>query len=67
MTACYGREQALIANALKASYLAPYLGRMSDAGLDGAAECQRIPGCLRWMPVADAIARRVAAVRVDGF
>ena len=46
MTACYGREQALIANALKASYLAPYLGRMSDAGLDGAAECQRIQGCL---------------------
>ena len=46
MTACYGREQALIANALKASYLAPYLGRMGDAGLDGAAECQRIQGCL---------------------
>ena len=36
----------MIANALKASYLAPYLGRMSDAGLDGAAECQRIQGCL---------------------
>ena len=35
MTACYGREQALVANALKASYLAPYLGRMSRRPIDG--------------------------------
>lgn len=39
MTACYAREQAVVANALRADYLAPYLGRMSDAGMNGLEEC----------------------------
>lgn len=34
MTACYSAEQALIATALGAHYIAPYLGRMSDLGID---------------------------------
>jgi transaldolase len=39
MTACYNREQAFVAAGLGAEYVAPYLGRMSDAGKDGVAEC----------------------------
>lgn len=46
MTACYAKEQMLVANALKANYLAPYLGRMSDAGMDGSGECQKIQSAL---------------------
>ena len=42
MTACYGSTQALIAGAAGAEYLAPYLGRMSDAGKDGLSECVRM-------------------------
>ncbi|KAH8079227.1 transaldolase/fructose-6-phosphate aldolase [Aureococcus anophagefferens] len=38
MTACYAREQAVVANALRADYLAPYLGRMSR-GHERAREC----------------------------
>jgi len=40
LTACYGREQALVAASVGAEYLAPYLGRMDDAGKDGLAECR---------------------------
>lgn len=40
LTACYGREQALVAASVGAEYLAPYLGRMDDAGKDGMAECR---------------------------
>ena len=34
LTACYDSKQALIAHALRADYLAPYLGRMRDQGLN---------------------------------
>lgn len=40
LTACYSREQALVATAVGAEYLAPYLGRMCDAGRDGHAEVE---------------------------
>jgi len=34
LTACYDAKQALLATALGADYLAPYLGRMADQGVD---------------------------------
>jgi transaldolase len=39
LTACCNRKQALIAAAVGAEYLAPYLGRMADAGKNGIEEC----------------------------
>jgi len=39
LTACYNHKQALLAASVGAEYLAPYLGRMTDAGLDGQGEC----------------------------
>lgn len=39
LTACYHRQQAVISAAVGAEYLAPYLGRMNDAGKDGIQEC----------------------------
>jgi transaldolase len=38
MTAVYTAHQALSAAAIGADYVAPYLGRMNDAGRDGFAE-----------------------------
>lgn len=37
-TACYAVPQVLVAAALGARYIAPYLGRISDLGRDGCAE-----------------------------
>jgi transaldolase len=37
-TACYDVPQVLIAAALGAAYIAPYLGRIGDHGRDGQAE-----------------------------
>lgn len=42
LTACYAQEQALVAASVGAEYLAPYLGRMTDAGKDGLLECERM-------------------------
>lgn len=42
LTACYDHKQALIAANVGAEYIAPYLGRMTDAGKDGAAECLKM-------------------------
>eukprot|EP00977_Amphora_coffeiformis_P022438 scaffold10861_cov180-Amphora_coffeaeformis.AAC.25 len=39
LTACYNHKQALLAASVGAEYLAPYLGRMTDTGLDGQGEC----------------------------
>jgi transaldolase len=39
LTACYHHKQAMIAASVGAEYLAPYLGRMTDAGKDGNDEC----------------------------
>jgi transaldolase len=47
LTACYSPPQALAAAALGATYVAPYLGRISDGGLDGCAEVITMERCLR--------------------
>mmetsp|Transcript_16310 Transcript_16310/g.21346 ORF Transcript_16310/g.21346 Transcript_16310/m.21346 type:complete len:266 (+) Transcript_16310:206-1003(+) len=39
LTACYDSKQAMIAANVGAEYLAPYLGRMTDAGKNGMQEC----------------------------
>jgi len=39
LTAGYNSQQALLAVGVGAEYLAPYLGRMTDAGKDGVDEC----------------------------
>ena len=46
-TACYEAHQVLIAAALGSRYIAPYLGRISDLGRDGAAELVAMNRCLR--------------------
>lgn len=39
-TACYNKNQALIAASSGVEYIAPYLGRMTDNGKDGYGECR---------------------------
>lgn len=38
LTAAYSHHQAIMADAVSAHYVAPYLGRMNDSGLDGRTE-----------------------------
>lgn len=45
-TACYQPHQVLLAAALGARYIAPYLGRISDTGRDGHAEVIAMQRCL---------------------
>ncbi len=47
LTACYSAPQAIAAAALGATYVAPYLGRISDGGRDGCAEVITMARCLR--------------------
>jgi transaldolase len=42
LTACYDSKQALLAASVGAEYLAPYCGRMTDAGKNGEEECMRM-------------------------
>jgi len=42
LTACYSSNQAIIAAGIGAEYIAPYLGRMMDAGKDGTEECKKM-------------------------
>jgi transaldolase len=49
LTACYSSDQAIIAAGLGAEYLAPYLGRMNDAGKDGMEECKRMQDIVNGM------------------
>ena len=42
MTACYDAKQIITANALGADYIAPYFGRMAEAGLDAMAHMHAI-------------------------
>ena len=42
MTACYDAKQMITANALGADYIAPYFGRMAEAGLDAVAHMHAI-------------------------
>ena len=44
LTAAYGAQQALVANAFGATYLAPYLGRMRDTGVDDIAALAQMVG-----------------------
>lgn len=46
LTACYGVPQVIAAAALGCTYVAPYLGRISDAGRHGCAEVMRMQRCL---------------------
>jgi transaldolase len=39
LTACYHPKQAMIASSIGAEYIAPYLGRMTDAGHNGYVAC----------------------------
>lgn len=39
LTACYNHKQAMIAAGVGAEYIAPYLGRMTEAGMNGISEC----------------------------
>jgi transaldolase len=45
-TACYEPAQVLVAAALGARYIAPYLGRISDLGRDGHSELIAMQRCL---------------------
>lgn len=38
MTACYDAKQMFVAQALGADFIAPYFGRMIEAGIDGVAQ-----------------------------
>mmetsp|Transcript_28645 Transcript_28645/g.47409 ORF Transcript_28645/g.47409 Transcript_28645/m.47409 type:complete len:247 (-) Transcript_28645:204-944(-) len=49
LTACYNSKQALLAASVGAEYLAPYCGRMSDAGRNGEEECVRMMGIVEGM------------------
>lgn len=49
MTACYAKHQAVVAGAIGADYLAPYLGRMTDLGADGTGDCVAMERALRAM------------------
>ncbi|WP_320673985.1 transaldolase family protein [Prochlorococcus sp. MIT 1341] len=42
LTACYDAKQIIIASGLGASYIAPYLGRINDLGVDGIQELKRM-------------------------
>jgi len=42
LTACYASSQALVAASLGCEYLAPYLGRMTDAGKNGFGEIAKM-------------------------
>ncbi|KAH8069501.1 transaldolase/fructose-6-phosphate aldolase [Aureococcus anophagefferens] len=50
MTACYAREQAVVANALRADYLAPYLGRMRRPRADVACDVEDEAACIQEAP-----------------
>ncbi|MEB3335009.1 MAG: transaldolase family protein [Cyanobacteriota bacterium] len=47
LTACHATPQVIAAAALGVTYVAPYLGRISDGGRDGAAEVRSMGRCLR--------------------
>mmetsp|Transcript_27959 Transcript_27959/g.80793 ORF Transcript_27959/g.80793 Transcript_27959/m.80793 type:complete len:255 (+) Transcript_27959:108-872(+) len=61
LTACYNSNQALVAASCGAEYLAPYLGRMTDAGRDGLLECQKMQAVVDGMGSATRI--MVASIR----
>lgn len=42
LTACYNKEQALVAAGVGANYVAPHLDRMNAAGREGFEECKQM-------------------------
>jgi transaldolase len=42
LTAAYDAKQAVLAAAVGAEYIAPYVGRVNDAGKNGLEECMRM-------------------------
>lgn len=50
MTACMSAKQALIANAVGADYISPYLGKMDEAGMEGLDEITRMHQALAGSP-----------------
>jgi transaldolase len=49
LTACYHPKQAMIASSIGAEYIAPYLGRMTDAGQNGSDACLQMQAITRGM------------------
>lgn len=63
LTAVYAPHQAVVAAAAGVAYLAPYLGRMNEAGRDALADVTRMQAivrgkcCLRWAAACAALSR----------
>ena len=47
LTACYDAKQMITATALEADYIAPYFGRMNEAGLDAMAHLRAMKAMSR--------------------
>ena len=63
-TACYEVHQVLVAAALGATYIAPYLGRINDQGHDGMAEVIAMQRCLEG--VGSSVRLLAASLRQPG-
>ena len=63
-TACYDPAQVLVAAAVGADYLAPYLGRISDLGCDGHAELTRMQRIVDGLSQTDAKGSAAAPLRL---
>ena len=63
-TACYEVHQVLVAAALGATYIAPYLGRINDLGRDGMAEVIAMQRCLEG--VGSSVRLLAASLRQPG-
>ena len=64
MTACFEPKQVITACALKADYVAPYFGRMLDAGLDAMANMQIIKKVARSSKIIPVVASLRSAKQV---
>ena len=62
-TACYEPAQVLLAAALGADYIAPYLGRISDQGRDGHGELIRMQRILHSVAPGESLRLLVASLR----
>jgi transaldolase len=62
-TACYEPGQVLLAAALGADYIAPYLGRISDQGRDGHGELIRMQRILETVACRQPLRLLVASLR----
>jgi transaldolase len=63
-TACYEPAQVLLAAALGADYIAPYLGRIGDLGRDGHAELTRMQRIVEALSPAHSAAPLAPALRL---